>query len=134
MRTIMQYNQRKRGLNLKTRLWVEIRRFDPSRCWLIICKFLLYFYTLVLFMQLLDDFQIVRFTEFASFKKNVVIYLMFWVSLCFWVMKIPVCVTEQHYVSIFFTHLGSVVTALISDTQNPFQDCHLRMCTNCINK
>ena len=30
-----------------------------------------------------------------------------------------VCVTEQHYVSIFFTRLWSVRRALISDTPNP---------------
>ena len=29
-----------------------------------------------------------------------------------------ICVTEQHYVSIFFTRLWSVQTALILDTQN----------------
>ena len=33
--------------------------------------------------------------------------------------EIHVCVKEQHYVSIFFTHLWSIGTALILDTQNP---------------
>ena len=44
-----------------------------------------------------------------------------------------VCVTEQHYVSIFFTRLWSVGKALISDIQNPevsgFLDMRMRIDT-----
>ena len=38
----------------------------------------------------------------------------------FWLSKeILVCVTEQHYVSIFFTRLWSVHKPLLFDTKNP---------------
>ena len=42
-----------------------------------------------------------------------------WVFSTFGIPEFLVCVTEQHYVSRFFTRLWSVRKALLYDTQNP---------------